>query len=1023
MNPYEYLSLLIKEEEDYLMHDGVAHDHNPPGRGSGRYGWGEGERILQRAYDLQSRVTKLRKSGISDKEIAKMLGFYTLDKKGNPVKDENGEYEGNIKRLQANYQFAKNEVRQDKVRQAQELSQKINPETGKPYTNTEIGKIMNMNESSVRNLLRNETAAENTDRTVEVYNKLKEMVDRGEYINVGRGVENVLDTTRDRVDKALIMLEQEGYHVDDVYTPQMTSSTHNLTTIHTLYPPDVEYSTVVKNRADIKSVEGETDDRAATLKGMQYPTEVELSRVGVKYKEDGGDQKDGIIELRAIRGEDGKLYPACPDLDLGNAKYAQVRIAVDGDPEGLGKRYIKGMAVYNEDLPEGTDILVNSNKSTIQGLDKALKKMETVKLPDGTEVINEHDPFGSTVFQADYAPGKLSALNIVGDVNGVDQHKEGAWNDWSRNMPAQFLSKQSEQLVKQQLNLKVMEKQAEYDQIMQINNPVVKKQMLLDFADGCDGSAVDLKAAPIAGQRTQVLLSVPSLSDNEIYAPRFETGQTVALVRFPHGGPFEIPILKVNNNNVEANKFMKDAKDAVGINKHTADILSGADCDGDTAIVIPMSRKNSQGEFERAVNIKGIGNGATLLPNMEGFDPKDAYKSAPGVKPMTKQQKQTQMGIATNLIMDMQSKGCEDPEKLARAVKYSMVVIDAYKHKLDWRQAEKDFEIKELKNEYQLDSEGHTGAATLMTRAKSPRDVEQRQNWDPDRVVKDKDGKIVYQAIDPVTGEKNYLLAPHRFYEKTAPVKVKDDNGKYVKDENGDYVYETWPNGKVKQVPTGEIGVRTQKVARMTLVKDANELLSDNPNNKELAYANFANKMKAMANEARKEAIAQPKIKKNPQAVKEYAEEVASLNVKLNEAKKNSYREKQAQLLAGQIVNARKQDNPDMDKDDLKKARGNAINYAREATGATKKAVEFTEREWEAVNKGAVSQTTFEQLLSNSKKESYMSYALPRSSRVSQATANYITALRDAGWTREEIVRAGYASQDAIDAVEAGHID
>jgi hypothetical protein len=64
--------------------------------------------------------------------------------------------------------------------------------------------------------------------------------------------------------------------------------------------------------------------------------------VGIIYKEDGGDKSDGVIFVR----------PGVKDLDMGHSRYAQVRIAIDGT------HYLKGMAVYKDDMPPGVDLHV-----------------------------------------------------------------------------------------------------------------------------------------------------------------------------------------------------------------------------------------------------------------------------------------------------------------------------------------------------------------------------------------------------------------------------------------------------------------------------------------------------------------------------------------------------------------------------------------------------------------------------------------------------------------------------------------
>lgn len=1014
----------------FLEHVGKAHDDNPPGRGSGRYAFGSGDRILQHQYDLYARYRKLKASGMSDSDIAKDLGLYLTDERGNVLKDENGEPRGSVPLLRAKAQMAKNDVYNDLSSRANELRESLDPETGKRYTNAKIAEILELpGESSVRSLLANKSAAENRNKTTECAERLKEMVGEGNYIDVGRGAELALGVSKDRLNVALLMLKEEGYDVQNVRVRQVGMSNGAQTTILTLCPKGSEEGDAFKHRYEIKPVDDPEHEATLTKLGMQPPVRVDVSRVSVRYDEDGGTEKDGVIEIRAIKGADGKLYPACEDLSLGNAKYAQVRIAVDASSKlENGDRYIKGMAVYNTDLPEGVDILVNSNKSIKKGLDGALKEMKRVKDRDGNDLgVNEDNPFGATVYQSEYKDSagnkKLSAINIVGDVYGVDKHEEGAWDNWSRNLPSQFLGKQSEALIKQQLKLKIAEKQQEYEEILHLNNPVVKRQMLKDFGESCDAAAVDLKAAPIAGQRVQVLLPLTTIKENEIYAPNYPDGTTCALVRFPHAGPFETPIVKVNNQNKEAKSFLEDsrgqAKDAIGISQKTAGILSGADFDGDTAIVIPMTRLNSKGEFEKVVNIKGMGNGQEELPGLKGFNPSEAYPEVKGMHYMSKREKGIEMGRVSNLITDMSIKGCTDGEELARAVKYSMVVIDAEKHKLNYRQAEKDYKIDELREKYQSNKDGSRGPSTLLSRAGAEKDVIQRQ---------------IGYSIDPETGEKIFKLAPNRTYADEQKVRVpapkgykwtdkdgKEHRSNFLRDEKGNYIYETNPEtGKPVYVKTGKIKERTQKVSRMADAKDAYELLSDNPTNKELLYADFANKMKAMGNEARKEYLATPHQKMNPEAKKLYSKELSELNVALNKALKNAQRERQAQLIANQIVADAMKNNPDMEAEEKKRLKGQALIGARDRAGARKDRIIFTEKQWEAINAGAVSENQLVKLLKNADAEHYKKLATPRTSRVSGSTAKRIQELLNAGWSRNDIVNAGYASMSTIRDVEDG---
>lgn len=73
---------------------------------------------------------------------------------------------------------------------------------------------------------------------------------------------------------------------------------------------------------------------------------------------------------------------------------------------------------------------------------------------------------------------------------------------------------------------------------------------------------------------------------------------------------------------------------------------------------------------------------------------------------------QKEMGVATNLISDMTILGASDDE-LERAVKYSMVVIDAEKHGLDYKAAYYEYNIQDLKDRYQIKANGKLVALLL----------------------------------------------------------------------------------------------------------------------------------------------------------------------------------------------------------------------------------------------------------------------------------------------------------------------
>ena len=1034
---------------DYLMHVGVAHDEEPPGRGSGRYPYGSGNRPHQHDWDLKARYEKLRSfidpetgKPYTEKEIAAQMG-YTKEEWDKEKKE--WVQGGHIAKLRAEKEIATANVNSDKYEEVMWYYNHIDPKTGKPYTRAEVARLMGINESSVRSIENTKTSAAD-NQLFRAANELKSISEEKGFIDISKGAELSLGVSPDRLNTVVEVLKKEGYTVQNISIPQATNP-NRLTTMSVLCPPGME-GEAFKHRFEVKSIEDISGiDNVATLKGWQDPVKVDLNRVKILYDEDGGTAKDGMIEIRAKLDSQGNPIPACEDLSLGNARYGQVRIAVDCGEEGI--RYIKGMAVYNPDLPKGMDIRVNSNKSKEDGVKKALKDYESDSPnPFGASVVQTYvrDKDGKIFIDPSTGKPKLSAIQFVGTPtdDDHDMHVEGSWGNWNRNLPAQFLAKQSLPLVQQQLKLKTLNVESEYKDILSLTNPTVKKKMLLDFADQCDAAAVDLKAAPLPGQGVHVILQSNTLKDNEIFAPNYANGTVVALVRFPHTGPFEIPVCTVNNHDKESiNQIGKNAKDAVCVSSNTASKLSGADFDGDTAIVIPMTRKNSQGGFDKFVNIKAT----DQLPGMQNFNPTAEYgeKKFQGVKyhKMTEQEKGREMGVVSNLITDMYAKGCEDPDHLARAVKYSMVVIDAEKHNLNYKQAAKDYRIDELKDIYQKNPDGSHGASSLISRSKSPKEIPIRSER---------------FNINKETGEKEYFAPKKTTKNERSRVKAEapedyrwiDESGKahkskYFKDENGKDIYAT-VGGKVKQDETGnyyydrgtgkdakDIWVNTgktipitQKIAWMDKAKDAKELLSDNPNAIEKTYADYANHMKALGNKARKEyqrINSDPKEKAknkiNPSAKKEYAAEVESLEQKLIEAKKNKPRERQAQLLCNSRINAALADDPDRysSQEERRKLRGIMLKQARIDCGAQKSRVTFTDREWEAIQNHAIGETKLLELLDNSDSTEYVSRSLPRESRITPAKKSLVQAYYKAGYTYEQIAAITNVPQGSISGI------
>lgn len=874
---------------DELYHYGIK-------RRSGRYPWGSGAKKSRNASDFLSTVDVLEKDGFNEKQIAEYFGLQT-------------------KQLRAYKSNAHNEVRAAKAAMALRLKDK-------GYSNSEIGRRMGINESSVRSLLdpaisMRKNASTNTAEMLE-----KEIASK-KYIDVGGGVENQIGVSRNTLDNAVEQLRAKGYTYHYLKVEQL--GTGKFTSIKVLAAPDVTYKEVKDNQSKVTSPGFYSEDLGQTVVGIKPPSSISSKRILVNYGDQGGSDKDGVIELR--RG--------VKDLDLGAARYAQVRVAVDGT------HYLKGMAMYSDDIPKGYDVIFNTNKNSSTPKMDVFKKMKD----------DPENPFGATIRQKTYIgkDGKehLSALNIV--------NEEGDWNTWKKTLSSQMLSKQSTALAKKQLKLAYDIKKEEFDEICSLKNPVIKKCLLDKFADNCDSSAVHLKAAGLPRQASKVILPFPEMKDSEIYAPSYRNGEKVVLIRYPHGGTFEIPELVVNNkSNKKAKGLIGNAQDAVGINPRVAERLSGADFDGDTVLVIPVGKV----KIKTSAPLKGLKN----------FDPKVAYPGYPGMpKPGEKGSgfdKQGKMGDISNLITDMTIKGAP-ADDIAAAVRHSMVVIDAEKHNLNWRQSYLDNGIANLKAKYQGAS--NAGASTLISRAKGDK-----------RVPKRKDG----YKVDPETGKKIFTETGET-YEK---------NGKQV--------------------------VRLQKSSKMYETEDAYSLSSGTA--MENVYADHANKLKALANSARKTSLTTKPIPYSPEAKAKYRQEVDSLNAKLNIALKNRPLERKAQLLANERVKLVRQNNPDMDKDDIKKLKNQALTQARLQTGASKKArlVDITDREWEAIQSGAISTNKLSQIIQNSDLDILKQRSMPRESKgISDAKRARAKMLESNGYTLAEIADSLGVSTSTISKV------
>jgi DNA-binding CsgD family transcriptional regulator len=890
---------------DFLQHYGTP-------RHSGRYPWGSGNEPYQSSESVSARYEALRRKGLSEKEASQALGM-------------------SIAEVRAQKSLERAERRAADVAFAQKLK-------AKGMSTSAIAERMGRNESSVRSLL-DVSIQERSQITKNTTDMLRSAVKKGDYIDVGVGVEAQLGISKTRLDTSLKALENEGYKVINVQVDQL--GTDKKTTVKVLAPPGTTYRDVVTNKSKIKLPQEHSEDRGRTFRSIKPPVSVSSDRIQVVYSEDGGGDKDGLIELR--RG--------AQDLSMGTHKYGQVRIAVDGT------HYLKGMAIFDDNLPRGVDIRFNTSKTRTPNKKDAFKPISD----------DPENPFGSTIMQFDYTDrsGKKhqSPINIVGSEKSPNV--EGRWEEWSRTLSSQVLSKQPVSLAERQLGLDLEQRQKEYQAISNLDNPVIKRHLLNSFSDDCDSAAVHLKAAALPRQMNHVLLPVRSMPDNQIYAPNYKNGEKVVLIRHPHGGTFEIPELTVNNNHSEARRIMGQSRDAVGINPNVAKLMSGADFDGDHVIVIPNPRGKNQIQISKP------------LKDLKDFDPITRYPGYEGMTPMTGRQKQRAMGEVSNLITDMTIKGANHSE-IARAVRHSMVVIDAEKHKLNHKQSYIDNGIEQLRVKYQGKPSG--GASTLISRSRAEARVPHRKEGQPIGPISPVTGKPTRLYVDPKTGKK--------LYEPTGETYVKD--GKTIR--------------------------RMSTVKKMELVDDANELASGTTMEK--VYANYANTLKNMGNSARKQALGVKNIPYSPDAKKKYSKEVRSLNDKLVAATANRPLERKAQILANEIVAAKRKNNPHLSKDEVKKLKGHALIEARDRVGAKKPTIVITPKEWSAIQKGAVSNAFLEKIIQNADLDNVRSLATPRTSR--EIPASYSArarAMQANGKTIAQIAEALGVSTSTISSI------
>lgn len=944
---------------DSDIFNSLAHYGTP--RHSGRYPWGSGDNPYQRNESFLGQVDKLKKMKdangrhlYSEKQIAAMMNMNTSE-------------------LRKRVSLANAENRAYLSSEAKRLKEK-------GMSTSAIARRMGRNESSIR-LLLDEGVSERMSKPLKNAQLLKDRLDEepGTYVQVGAGTEYYLNgASAASLRTTLKLLENEGYTLHDIPVEQL--GTGKTTTVKVLAKPGTEWKEVMNNKSKIKlPTDIYAENNGEDLRKIKEYVSIDPKRIQINYPSTGGTDKDGVIELR--RGVD--------DISLGKNHYAQVRILVDGT------HYLKGMAMYADNLPPGVDIRFNTSKPDGTPMFKTPGIKDSVLKPIKEELEN---PFGANI-KPDEKITKAQLHYI--DKDGVERQsainivkEEGDVNSWNRTLASQFLSKQPPELAKHQLKMAYDISKSDFEEIKSYNNPTVKAKMLEDFAGRCESDAVHLSAAALPRQNNKFILPLTDIRENEIYAPGYRDGEEVVLVRYPHASISEIPRLIVNNKNRQGRETIGDPAtviDAVGIHHKAAERLSGADFDGDTVLVIPTSTVNiaNKPQFEK----------------LKGFDDKAAYPYYEGMHVMTKHEHGLEMGKISNLITDMTIKGAKDDE-ICRALKHSMVVVDAEKHKLDYRRSEIENGIAELRERYQAGPMG--GSSTFLSRSTSPEHIVELKEKAPSKMNPEEkkrweNGEIIYEKTGRLRPDDKFPLSRMTPEEKKLWKSGDDESRRQVRAA-------MYSDGRAIRNKV-EATVETKK----GYVYDPYELTStgnrDTAKRIERIYADYAMQMKELAREARKEARAQVDIERDPEMAKIYSSEVESLKAKLSIAKRNAPLERQAQIKAKLALDQIVFDHPEIkdDKEHYKREKFRQLDAARRLLGAKKLQIgtpknPLTDREWEAIQKGAVSKTVLRSILNNADMGRIRELAMPKTKTgIPTAKLSRVKSMIASGYSRADI--------------------
>lgn len=933
---------------------------------SGRYPYGSGKDPYQRTRTesdiFNAARSHFRDKGLNDEEIRNKFGMTTT------------QWRDMVTRVKA----------EEKQRIYKEVQTRI--ERGE--SRQSISEKLGISLSSVDNYVNMDASKVNSKKSLDnLSNTLKSKVDEVKYLDISEGVESQLGIAQTKLRSTVSSLVATGdYKVERIFVEQVTNQ-GSYTEVKVLVKSDVDRAFLLKNKHLIRPVDFYYDkNNSNSIQNLQTPKSIDLKRVKIKYAIPEGQPGHGTEEDGAMM--DGCMYirPGVKDLSLGKAHYAQVRIAVNDS------HYLKGMAIYGDekDFPKGVDIIFNTNKKKgvpalsddpdakqvlkplkekLNGLNPfgaTLKKQAPMLDKDGNPVVNEKLSAKAKKLGYKTPVYENGAINIV--------NEEGDWLDWDKTLSSQFLSKQPNSVVKERLNATLKKVDKEYDQIQKIDNPVIRKKLLENYVGSLESKQVHLKAAAPSSFQAHVLLPIPNMKENEVYAPNYNDGDRLILIRYPHAGRFEIPELIVNNKGPGKKVIGNKSKDAIGIHPKVASKMSGADFDGDTAYLM----LNNSGKFKTAKSLKGL----------KDFDP-GIYADEKGTfKPMKKSSVQGQMGSISNLITDMSMKNAS-PDEMTRAVKHSMVVIDAYKHKLNYQRSEEENGIPALKKKYQ----GHVDNV----------DYSKLERYNP-RTRK------LEKAILPSEINKT-----GRYGEGGATVLSRHAKEVHV---GGTEVIVPTPDGKTKKV------IRNPRKAYVTnMLKDASAYLNPDSTPVEHSYVNYINELKKRKDLVDKEipSIKMPKQDKRASII--YKDEVDSLKEKLRESLANAPKERMAQVIAqnevAKIVESRG-GYKELENGELKKFRNQAITGARLKVGAKRRPVDITSDEWDAIQANAISPSMLSKLTRHMDDDQLIELAMPKQSNIlSPNKKAKAIAMLNNGYTNAEVANLLGVSPSTISKIKS----